>query len=306
MKTDDFLLMAYVDGELAPDECREVEEHIRASAEAAEMVALLRASRLDYKRAFATQKLPPVPDSLTQKIEAMARAHGNKSALQGANDSSIPTPSVAPASAPVRSRLRSAPTWLAAACVAGAFCGGLFLRLGPLLGTGAPGSGSAVMASAGNLSPWVAAAVGYQRLYTRDTLAYVEDNPQVSSKTVEDIRRNDGLALRIPDLRSAGLTFKTVQRLRFNNKPLVQIVYQPEKGPPIALCVMKDVEPDQAVAAQVVDTMHVVTWRQAELSYALIGKTEGVDLDALGKRISNRAVDQLFSNATSVSMALAG
>jgi hypothetical protein len=128
----------------------------------------------------------------------------------------------------------------------------------------------------------------------------------VSSKTVEDIRRDDGLALRIPDLRSAGLTFKTVQRLHFNNKPLAQIVYLPEKGPPIALCVMKDVKPDQAVAAQVVDTMHVVTWRQAELSYALIGKTEGVDLDALGKRISNHEVDQLFSNTTSVSMALAG
>src|ERR1700682_3896008 len=145
MKTDDLWLMAYVDGELAPDECREVEEHIRASAEAAEMGALLRASRLDYKRAFATQKLPPVPDSLTQKIEAMARAHSNKSAAQGANDSSIPTPSVAPTaparSPPVRSRLRLVPTWLAAACVAGAFCGGLFLRLGALLTNGAAGSG---------------------------------------------------------------------------------------------------------------------------------------------------------------------
>ncbi|SAL72647.1 transmembrane anti-sigma factor [Caballeronia udeis] len=305
MKADDLLLMAYVDGVLSPDECREVEEHIRASAEAAETVALLRASRLDYKAAFATQKLPPVPDSLTRKIEAMAPAHTSKSATQGANGSSIPTPSAAPGAAPVRSRLRSVPTWLAAACVAGAFCGGLFLRLGPLLDTGAPGSGSDAMAIPGNLSPWVAAAVGYQQLYTRDTLAYVEDNPQVVSKTVEDIRRDDGIALRIPDLRSAGLIFKSVQRLHFNNKPLVQIVYLPEKGPPIALCVMKDVKPDHAVAAQVVDTMHVVTWRQAELSYALIGKTEGVDLSALGKRISNREVDQLFSNATSVSMALA-
>jgi len=38
----------------------------------------------------------------------------------------------------------------------------------------------------------------------------------------------------------------------------------------------------------------------------LIGKTESVDLDALGKRISNREVDQLFSNATSALFALAG
>jgi len=70
--------------------------------------------------------------------------------------------------------------------------------LGPLLNTDAPGSGSAAMASVGNLSHgrrgrWLPAA-----LHTH-TLAYVERQSQVSSKTVEDIRRDDGLALRIPD-----------------------------------------------------------------------------------------------------------
>ncbi|MDB5834494.1 MAG: hypothetical protein JWR14_4324 [Caballeronia sp.] len=34
MKTDDIMLMAYVDGELAPGESQQVEEHIRACAEA--------------------------------------------------------------------------------------------------------------------------------------------------------------------------------------------------------------------------------------------------------------------------------
>lgn len=287
MKTDEVMLMAYVDGELPPDQRHEVEEHIRASAEAAELVELLKASRVDYRGAFAAQKLPPVPDSLTQKIEAMARAH----AAPAVNDNAVPSS----AGGPVRSRMRSVPAWLAAACVAGAFCGGLFLRLGPLLDHGLSGS-----MAASNLSPWVQAATGYQKLYTRDTLAYVSETPETSSKTVDDIRREDGLALRIPDLHSAGLTFKTVQRLRFNNKPLVQIVYQPEKGEPVALCVMKDVKPDQAVAGQDVDSMQVVTWRQAELSYALIGKPDGVDLNALGKQISNREVEQLFSDSTSV------
>jgi Putative zinc-finger len=296
MKTDDIVLMAYVDGELPPAERSEVEEHLRESAEAAGLIALLQASRVDYKKAFATQQLPPVPDSLKQKIEAMAQAYSNKNAAPGANDASAPASAAEPAAAPVRSRFRAVPTWLAAACVAGAFCGGLFLRLEPVLNTGVPGGSSAMMAEAGNLSPWVTAAVGYQQLYTRDTLAYAGDNPQATKKIVEDIRGADGLALRIPDLRSAGLTFKTVQRLRFHNKPLVQIVYLPEKGPPIALCVIKDAKPDQAVAAKVVDAMHVVTWRQSELSYALIGKTEGVDLSALGKRISNREMDALSSS----------
>ncbi|SAL53317.1 transmembrane anti-sigma factor [Caballeronia sordidicola] len=301
MKTEEVTevtLMAYVDGELPPAKRHEVEEHIRASSEAAELVALLKASRVDYQGAFATQNLPPVPDSLTQKIAAMSRAHAGKTAAptvaSAVNDSAMPASAKAPA-APVRSRLRTVPAWLAAACVAGAFCGGLFLRLGPLLEHGAPGS-----TVASNLSPWVQAATGYQKLYTRNTLAYVNETAETSSKTVDDIRRDDGLALRIPDLRSAGLTFKTVQRLRFNNKPLVQIVYQPEKGEPVALCVMKDVKPDQAVSGQDVDAMRVVTWRQAELSYALIGKPDGVDLNALGKRISNREVEQLFGDADSV------
>ncbi|SOE94150.1 Transmembrane transcriptional regulator (anti-sigma factor RsiW) [Burkholderia sp. D7] len=307
MKTDDLMLMAYVDGELAPDESQEVEMQIRASSEAAELVRLLQASRLDYKAAFATQDLPPVPESLTRKIEAMARAHSAGNLAPGANDPSVPTPSVTSASAPVRSRLRTVPTWLAAACVAGAFVGGLFLRPGtlPLLNPGMPNSGNAAMASTG-VSPWVTAAVGYQQLYTRDTVAYADANPAATSKIIDDIHRDDGLALRIPDLSSAGLTFKAVRRLHFNNKPLVQIVYLPEKGPPIALCVTKGAKADQAIASQVVDTMHVVTWRQAELSYALIGKTEGVDLDALGKRISNREVDRLFGDATLEVPALAG
>jgi hypothetical protein len=41
--------------------------------------------------------------------------------------------------------------------------------------------------------------------------------------------------------------------------------------------------------------MTVVTWRQAELGYALIGQPQGVDLTALGKQISSSQVAPLFS-----------
>jgi len=111
------------------------------------------------------------------------------------------------------------------------------------------------------------------------------------------IDRDDRLALRVPDLSSAGLTFKSVQRLSFRNKPLVQIVYLPRSGPPIALCVMKDARPDEAVASRTVDSMGVTTWRQNELTYALIGQAGDVDLAALGKRISNLDTAALFSQA---------
>ncbi len=71
MKTDDILLIAYVDGDLPPQDRQEVEKEIgsRRGRRVAERVALLQASRLPYQEAFAHQKLPPVPESLTRKIE---------------------------------------------------------------------------------------------------------------------------------------------------------------------------------------------------------------------------------------------
>jgi anti-sigma factor RsiW len=289
MMADDAELLAYVDGALSPEDRSAVEARLRESAEARAKVALLRASRLDFQHAFAQQNLPPVPDSLKLKVDEMVRAHRARES----NDSALPPGEKAP-SEPVRSRLRSMPVWLAAACVAGAFACGLFVRLGPLA------SGGAQMAASAEVSPWVAAAVSYQKLYTRDTVAYMRQDPAAAAQIVRDIRSEDRLALRVPDLTSAGLTFKSVQRLRFNNKPLVQIVYLPQNGPPIALCVMKDAKPDRPVATKTVDAMDVATWRQAELTYALIGQSGDADLAALGKRISNLEMAPLFSEASPI------
>jgi anti-sigma factor RsiW len=304
MKSDDILLLAYVDGELPPHQREEVERELRTSPDVAERVALLQASRLPYREAFASQKLPPVPPSLSAKIEELARAAKAKTTESVAspnvsvNDPVVPRAPGSPASSRIRSRLRVAPAWLGVAFLAGAFACGLVLRLGP--GMGPASNTGASLASVGTgVSPWVMAAASYQQLYSRETLANVDPDANLSIKTVKEIRQDDGLALRIPDLSAAGLTFKRVQRLRFNNKPLVQIVYLPEKGAPVALCVMKERKPDAAVADQRVASMTVVTWRQAELGYALIGQPEGVDLAALGKQISAGAAAPLFSRETS-------
>ena len=296
MKPDEIQLLAYVNGELPAHERAEIEQALRSSPDVAEQVALLRASQLPYREAFARQKLPPVPAGLAQKIDDMARAAGQKdnSPQPGANDPVVPPVPGSAAAAPVRSRLRFAPAWLAVAFVAGAFVCGAVLRLGP---GAAAGFQSASVGSAGSARSWVAAAAGYQQLYSRDTLEYVDGNADLSKKTLDEIRGEDGLAVNIPDLRAAGLTFKRVQRLRFGDRALVQIVYLPQQGAPVALCVMKETKPDQAVAEQRIDSMNVVTWRQAELGYALIGKPGQVDLATLAKRISGNQVDTLFGDA---------
>lgn len=324
MKTDDILLLAYVDDELAPPERDAVEREIGASSDLAERVAHLQASRLPYQSAFAAQKLPPVPDSLKQKIAELAQAAQStpsaESAAQSqsdahpqpaasANDPLLQHDATLPPSTPVRSRLRVAPTWLAVAFIAGAFCCGVVLRFGPgspsgasgafsVSGSGGPGNATVASASSSDALPWIKAAVNYQQLFTRDTIAYADPDPARLAKTVDAIREEDGVTVRVPDLSGAGLAFKGVQRLRFHDKPLVQLVYLPQKGVPVALCVIKDTRPDQHIAEQRVDGMKVVTWRQAQLGYALIGAPDDVDLSALAKQISTRSVNAMFGRTT--------
>jgi len=297
---DDALLMAYVDGELSAQQCEEIEQLMNASPDLAERVALLMSSVLPYPEAFARQAIPIVPESLVRNVDALAAQHtasANASASAASSRPSAPlTPKRESESLLTRLFGRPKPGWLAVAFATGAVCYGLVLQagfVGNALNTDNALKGTAVAEA--QPSPWVRQAASYQQLYSRETLSYVTPDVDGVSKTIDDIRHVDGLALRVPDLSSAGLTFKRVQRLRFNNKALIQLVYLPQKGDPVALCVMKEPMPDKSIAQLNVSGMNVVVWRQSELGYALIGSPEGVDLNAVARLVADRSSGQLFT-----------
>jgi anti-sigma factor RsiW len=316
MEADNALLMAYIDGELDVSERQEVEKRIQESPEVARRVAQLQASRQVSRDAFARQQLPPVPDSLARSVAALAQAHRERAANEDPARAAADRPEAVRSAAAATAAAGSAATaatpagpaarhpargdrwrpswgWLVGAFVAGAACAGVVMQLGPALGL-LPGTGTAPRAAvAMGSAPWVRQAADYVALYTRATLADTEASLPLTAKTVADIAREDGLSLRIPDLSQAGLAFKEVQRLRFNGKPLVQIMYLPAQGDPVALCVLPEPKPDQAVSEQRVERMNVVTWRQSELGYALIGAPEGLDLRAVAASIAERRVQAL-------------
>ncbi|KAB0486889.1 Transmembrane transcriptional regulator (anti-sigma factor RsiW) [Pseudomonas reinekei] len=290
---DDALLLAYVNGELSPQQCQEIEQLMEHSPDVAERVFCLMASTLPYPEAFARQAIPPVPESLVQKIDALS-----KQSLPPRPDAQVSRKTHAPAASFVE-RMFGKPRlgWLAVAFATGAACYGLVLQAGFLGGAARTHNPVQPPTLAQNQpSPWVQQAASYQQLYTRDTVDLVTPDPGIVARTVSDIRQVDGLALRIPDLSSAGLTFKGVQRLRFNQKALVQLIYLPQTGAPIALCVMKEPKPDQSPAQLRVAQMNVVVWRQSELGYALIGEPEGVDLNAVARLVADRSAGQLFAS----------
>lgn len=324
MNEDDIRLLAYADDTLPAAQRAEVEAAIAASPELADVVESLRASRLPYRETFAAQVIPPVPQSLSAGLDALLRAHAQREAATAPAEPTATTAQSTPESpnspdplksieqatpvrvdashnlpaandAPTGRRVR--PWWLAAAFAAGVAATVVTLPLlpGVMNRSGAGGFMTASLpAKPEQGRTWVRAAAEYQQLYARDTVASIRVDDSDTERTVSDIRQNDKLDISVPDLRSQGLTFKRVQRLHWQDRALVQMVYLPAKGDPVALCVVRDTRPDQGVAEQQVDKMGVVTWRKGQIGYALIGAPGSTDLKAVAKALADGPVAPLY------------
>jgi anti-sigma factor RsiW len=265
MNIDDTDLLAYVDGQLPPQRRAEVEAAVTASPELTARLHTLRASALPYAAAFEAQALPAVPEELSQRISELISADAQ------------------------RDHRRSS-SWprLAAAFAAGVLCCAIALRLLT------PGTSVPVTAQ---VAPWIKAVADYQQLYSRATLANLNENPELSRRVIDDLRVNDGMKVSVPDLRSAGLTFKRVQRLNFRDQPVVQMVYLPEQGEPIAVCATPDARPDETPHAEQVGEMGTVAWRRGSVGYVLLGRGSTQALMELGRRIASGDTSSLYGRS---------
>ena len=263
MAIDDTDLLAYVDGELAPERRAEVEAAVASSADLARRLGAMRASALPYAAAFDAQALPPVPDGLSRRIADLA---SRDSYRQPGRSSAWPK--------------------LAGAFAAGLLCCAVALKL---LAPGMP-----AFSPTAQVAPWIKAVADYQQLYSRATLTHVNEDPQLSTRTIDDLQAADGLKVSVPDLRDVGLSFKRVQRLSFHQQPVVQIVYLPEHGEPIALCITRDARPDETPHAQQVGELGTVAWRQGDLGYVLLGRASTDALMDLGRRIATSQTGKLY------------
>jgi len=268
INVDDALLMAYVDGELPPEQRAEVEAAIAHSDDLSGRVAALQASVLPYRAAYERRPVPPVPESLTRRIDelvSVTTAHERR---------------------PERTSRRFAMQWAAAAFVAGAICSGVLTGYLGGMNPMKPG-----------VDPWVRSVADYQVLYGRDTVANIREDKVSTEQVLSDIRQRDGMPVNVPDLRQAGLKFKRVQRLNYHDRPLVQMVYLPERGDPVALCVIEDGKGDAPVKTQQVGEMKTATWHANRLAYVLLAKQTSLDLQALGQSIANGKAAQLYGEA---------
>jgi anti-sigma factor RsiW len=263
MSIDETDLLAYADGNLSRERVTEVEAAVAGSPQLAARLAAMRASVLPYAAAYEAHPLPPVPAHLSARIAELIETDTRRQQSRG---SSWPR--------------------LVAAFAAGVACCAITWTL---LSTGRP-----LTLTAQGVSPWIQAVADYQQLYSRETVANVTEDPRLSERVISELRVADGMSVRVPDLRSAGLTFKRVQRLSFHQQPVVQMVYLPEHGDPIALCVTGDVRADENPRAQQVDQLSTVTWRRGNLGYVLLGKAPAQAMLELAQRLASGGTGSLY------------
>lgn len=263
MSIDETDLLAYADGNLSPERMAEVETKVTCSPELAARLAAMRVSVLPYGAAYEAQPLPPVPARLKARIDDLIEADSRR---QQARRSSWPR--------------------LVTAFAAGVVCCAVSWTL---LSTERP-----LTLTARGVSPWIQAVADYQQLYSRETVANVTEDHQLSERVISGLRVADGMSVRVPDLHSAGLTFKRVQRLSFHQQPVVQMVYLPEHGDPIALCVTRDVRADEDPHAQQIDELNAVTWRRGNLGYVLLGKAPTQSMLGVAQRLASGETGSLY------------
>jgi anti-sigma factor RsiW len=261
MKIDESVLRAYVDAELAPEQRDQIEAVLAHNAELRAQVQALRASRLPYRAAFDAEALPPMPMAIAAQVASWT--------------------ALAPSAPPHRfgaplGRRR----WLGLGAgvgmgLAASFAAGLFLRL-------PQGHGGMDMPSS---SPWVSAIANYQALYVRATVDQPPDDSARIQWVLGDFAATTRTAIAIPDLQSAGLTFKRIQRLGYEDKPLLQMIFLAAQGKPTALCLLPVERQDAAIQQSELQGMQVVSWQRSGMSYVLVTELPAHQAKALADKL---------------------
>jgi len=250
MNADEPLLRAYVDGELDPARREQVELLLAHRPDLQLTVDALRASCLPYRAAFDAQALPRVPDRLVQQVATYA------SLAQG---------SLAPPDASQAPRRRAAlhVGWAMAASFA--------------LGWAVPWRWTESPAHRPNTPAWAQAIASYHALYVRATLGQQFDRPEQLGGLLDGLTAEQRQRLAVPDLSSIGWTFRRVQRLGYEGRPLLQMVYLSAQGLPIAFCALPAAPAEAAEAPLRVDRLHgqtVAHWVDHGMAFVLVADVD--------------------------------
>ena len=242
-------LVAYLDGELADDERREIESLIENNNDARNYIETLSQHNLPIKEAFEELLQDSVPGSVSSLVE---------NASLDSEQSEIST-----------SRRRLLATGFGSLLV-----GVLGVKVWDRYTT--PES----------VPDWVSQVANYQNLYVRETVA----NAAITSdKDLQEMMsRSLGTTLQIPDLDAHEIQFKRAQLLHVNNEPLLQLVYLPKQGRPIAICIKQGAGMEVSNGLGESHQMQYAFWELNNLGVVMVADMPVAEFRTLSEQVKSQ------------------
>ncbi len=130
-----------------------------------------------------------------------------------------------------------------------------------------------------NHDDWMVQVADYQLLYVRNTVRHTQLNSDEITQLNERLNLALGAEIIIPDLSAQELTFKRGQILSVNGQPLIQLVYLPRQGDPVALCITRNLKPATEIQTRHVRGMTLAHWSNSDQEFVMVGKLDSAQLN---------------------------
>jgi len=139
-----------------------------------------------------------------------------------------------------------------------------------------------------NLNNWHNYVAAYQALYSKETLASVDQTKEKSTEQLQQVTSVLGKKIEMAQLTNVkGLNYKRAQILGYKGQPLIQLAFLSAKGKPVALCIIKTKKNEKSkVTHEVQQGLKAAHWKKGEFEYLLIGSNDADLIKSAAKEFS--------------------
>jgi anti-sigma factor RsiW len=275
-------LLAYLDGELEMTERRAVEAWLDADpAAAAKLAALARSGQL-LRLAFDDVMHETLPDRL------IAAARGETGA---AEPQIVPFAQRRAGSTPRAATQRWRMALPIAASVVGLLAGGSTAYFGVdrlFSGFAGPAPPAAEATAANDI--WLDTAAGYFKLFVDAGNYALADVPGSGDprETLQKISQSLAQAVRLPDLKPWGLTFRGARLVLVGGRPAAQLIYTTDNKAigPLTLIIGSSRQADIPPTFSRRQDVNLLYWRHQGRAYALVGQADIGYLRGIGNDVA--------------------
>ncbi|MBL8697515.1 MAG: anti-sigma factor [Alphaproteobacteria bacterium] len=274
-RTDDVMLMAYVDGEVDAATARDIETAIAADPALRARVAMFRESASLTRGAFTEVLHEPVPDRLLAAIRGpvLAAAAAAPVAASAHNVVTLNRPAAPPRATGWRTAGWAAAAAIAAVAVFAAGQRSGFVRF--------EASTPAIQQASVNPDSerWLENLAGYYREYDstlqRDQRLLVDFGAEHIGELEKWFGARLNRQIAVPDLSQFGYRAEGGRFVVVAGKPAAQFLYSGENKELIQLVVAMTDLPERGGRLDQRGDVNIVHWRENGYAYAFVGKIEG-------------------------------